>query len=140
MAEQLKPADKKASGIAATDLKRVVKDILRHKAAASDNSGLAGQATKQAIEQYSLDRKALSTVVSLSKQEPAQAQGTLRAMLDYSDKLGLFDAVDAFDDLIPIMERIVQRAKNVSPPHGKPSGKDNPIDSMLKGVAADPVH
>lgn len=123
MAKKMKADDaRKIAGISAADLKRVVTGITRHKEAASENSGLAGQATKDAIERYNLDRKALSTVVSLSKKETAQAQATLRGLIDYADKLGMFDGIDLFDDLIPTLERIVTRARDKE---GKaPSGPD----------------
>ena len=124
-------------GIDAKDLRRVVKDILRHKNNASENSGLAGQAVAQAVEQYSLDRKALMTVVGLAKKEPAEAQGTLRNILDLADKYGLFDQVDAFDDLLPILERILERCKNVRPSHGAPSGKaDGTLGTLMEGASA----
>ncbi|MCR6673281.1 hypothetical protein [Devosia ginsengisoli] len=127
------------AGIAAADLKRVVKDILRHKNNASENAGLAGQAVGNAVEQYALDRKALMLVVGLAKKEPAQAQGTIRAMMDYADKYGLLDQLDAFDDLIPTLERIVERAKNVRPSHGAPSGKADVLGSLLGGKQPETV-
>lgn len=131
MVKKMAPADAaKVAGVSAADLKRVVGDINRHKEHASENAGLAGQATKQAVEQYALDRKALSLIVGLSKKEPAQAQSTLRAIVDYADKLDMFAAMDAFDDLIPAMKRIIERAENVRPAHGVPSGKDV-IGSLL---------
>lgn len=132
MAKQLKPDNAPTNGgIAASDLKRVVSDIKRHKENASEHSGLAGQAAKQAIDRYKLDRKGLSFVVGLSKRETVEAQASLRATIDYADKLGMFDQVDAFDDLIPIMERIVERARNTQPPHGVPSGRDNPVADLV---------
>lgn len=112
MAKKMKADEaRKTGGISAVDLKRVVTGINRHKEAASENSGLAGQATKDAIERYGLDRKALTTVAGLAKKDIAQAQGTLRGMIDYADKLGMFDGVDMFDDLIPTLERIIARAR-----------------------------
>ena len=136
MAKKLKT---EVPGVAPNDLKRVVKDILRHKANASENSGLAGQATKQACEQYSLDKKALGLVVGLSKQnDVAKAQSTLRAIVDYADKLGMFDQVDFYDDLIPTMERIIERAKNTRPAAGAPGGEDE--RAPAEGLGAAPVH
>lgn len=139
MADKL--SAKAVKGVAAADLKRVVKDILKHKNNASENAGLAGSTTKQAVEQYSLDRKALGLVVGLSKIEPAKAQSSLRAIVDYSDKLGLFDQVDAFDDLIPAMERIIERAKNVRPAGGPPGGpKDDALGSLLDKREPETAH
>ena len=119
MADKLKAP----KGVAAADLKRVVKDINRHRERATENAGLAGQAAKVAIEQYSLDRGALTKVAALSKKEPATAQAFIRAFMDYADKLGLLDQVDAFDDLLPTLKRIVERAENIRPPHGAPADK-----------------
>lgn len=136
MADKLKAGEVK--GVSATDLRRVIKDFNRHKENASENSGLAGQAIKQAVDQYGLDRKALTLVAGLAKKEPDKAQGTIRAFMDYADKAGLLDQMDAFDDLIPTLERIVERAKNVRPAHGKPSGKDDAMGDLMAAGAAGP--
>lgn len=140
MAEKMKAADaSKPKGVPASDLKRIVGDFNRHKSNAAENSGLAGQSIKQAVDQYTLDRKALTIVAGLSKREPVEAQGTIRALMDYADKLGLLDQMDAFDDLVPTLERIVNRAKNVRPSHGVPSGKDGAMGDLMS-AGADPVH
>lgn len=133
MAKKMTPAEaSKPRGIAAADLKRVVKEINRHKEQASENAGLAGQSTKNAVEQYGLDRKALGVVVGLSKKEPAQQQATLRGVIDYADKLGMFDSIDMFDDLVPALKRIVERAEASE---GK-KGKADPVVSSLIGEPA----
>ncbi|WP_336801761.1 hypothetical protein [Kaistia sp. MMO-174] len=137
MAKKMKPADAATvRGVAASDLKRVVKDINRHKENASENSGLAGQATKQAIEQYGLDRKALTFVVGLSRNETAKQQGTLRGVLDYADKLGMFDWIDMFDDMIPTLERIVQRARD----REGATEKGDPVVQGMLGTQAPSTH
>ena len=133
MAKKMTPAEaSKPRGIAATDLKRVVKENNRHKEQASENAGLAGQSTKNAVEQYGLDRKALGVVVGLSKKEPAQQQATLRGVIDYADKLGMFDSIDMFDDLVPTLKRIVDRAEASE---GK-KAKADPVVSSLIGEPA----
>ncbi|XOK12663.1 hypothetical protein ACI6PO_06455 [Agrobacterium tumefaciens] len=133
MAKKMTPGDaSKEKGVAAADLKRVVKEINRHKEQASENAGLAGQTTKNAIEQYALDRKALGLIVGLSKKEPAQQQSTLRGIVDYADKLGMFDSIDMFDDLIPSLERIIARAKDGE---GKKSKADPAMAGLLDGAA-----
>lgn len=137
MANKMKPGDAgKVRGVAAVDLKRVVKEINRHKEQASENAGLAGQSTKNAVEQYGLDRKALGLVVGLSKKEPSQQQATLRGIIDYADKLGMFDSIDMFDDLVPALERIIARAKGSE---GK-TGKADPVVAGLVGGEAAGVH
>lgn len=133
MAKKMSPGEAaKPRGVAAVDLKRVIRDINRHRENASENAGLAGQATKQAIEQYNLDRPALTAVVRLSRAEQTKQQATLRGIIDYADKLGMFDAIDMFDDLIPTLERIVARAKESE---GKKGAADPAIKSLL-GEAA----
>lgn len=132
MAEKLKADAAAPKGIAEKDLKRVVKDIIRHKQNASENAGLAGKATSQAVEQYSLDPKALGIVVGLvKKNDLAKAMGTLRSIVDYADKAGLFDQIDAFDDVHEIFERISKRGKNVRPNHGVPSSKDETMGDLM---------
>ncbi len=132
MAKKLKPEEAAASrGIAPSDLKRVVTDIIRHKANASENSGLAGQATKAACERYNLDKKALGLVTGLVKAEDqGKAIATLRGVIEYSDKLGMFDQVDAFDDLIPTMRRIVERAENAAPADAASAGATAPTEGI----------
>ncbi len=131
MAKKMKPADAAASrGVAAVDLKRVVKDINRHRENASENAGLAGQATKQAIEQYNLDRPALSAIVRLSRAEPSKQQSTLRGIIEYADKLGMFDSIDLFDDLTPTLEGIVARARESEGAGGK-------ADPVMKSLVGD---
>ncbi len=119
-----KPAAPK-KGVAASDLQRVVTDIIRHKANASENSGLAGQATKNACERYNLDKKALGLVTGLVKaDDQGKAIGTLRGVIDYADKLGLFDQMDAFDDLIPTMEAIIDRVRGSETSAAGPKADD----------------
>lgn len=114
MAKKLKPEETR--GVSPGDLKRVINDINRHRENASENSGLAGQAVKQGVEQYSLDRPALMTIVRLSRAEAAKQQSTLRAIVEYAEKMGMFDQIDMFSDLIPTLKGIVQRAENQTAP------------------------
>lgn len=140
MADKLKTTN--PGGVPASDLKRIIKDINRHKANASENAGFAGKAVSQALEQFpGMNRRALMLIVGLSKKEVPEAQATLRAAIDYADKFGMFDQVDAFDDMIPMLKRIVERAENVRPAHGVPSGKADAMDDLLaQGQEAPPVH
>lgn len=137
MAKKMKAETAAATirGVSAADLKRVVRDINKHRENASENAGLAGQATKQAIEQYNLDRPALTAVVRLSRAEPSKQQATLRGIIDYADKLGMFNQLDAFDDLIPAMERIINAAKNRV--NDDNVGRSDPV---MKDLVGAPVH
>lgn len=131
MANKMKPSSAAVRGIVADDLKRVVKDINKHREKSAENAGLAGQATKQAIELYNLDRAALGAVVRLTRTEPSKAQSTLRGIIEYADKLGMFDHIDMFDDLIPTLEGIVLKARSSE---GKKQEADPVLSSLLGGA------
>ena len=106
-----KAKDDARAGVKASDLKRVIGNINDFKSAASESAGLAGKETQNAVELYGLDKTALTFNARLSRMETAKRQGILRAQIDYSDKLGFFDEIDAFDDVIPVLEAIVARAR-----------------------------
>lgn len=113
MAKRAKPSDASQSrGVTAEDLKRVINDISKNKSQASNYAGLAGKATQSAVEQYGLEKTALTFTRRLNDMEAGKRQSVLRSLVDYADKLGHFDQIDAFDDLIPILKRIVDRAHN----------------------------
>ncbi len=129
MAKKLKADEgKKQFGVSADDLKRVVADITKHKERASENNGLAGQSTKNAIDRYGLDRAALGVIMKLGRSEISKQQCTLRAIIDYADKMGMFDQIDAFDDMIPTLRQIVERADKAATEVAK--------KSVRKGVGA----
>lgn len=125
-------------GIAASDLQRVVQDIIRHKANASENSGLAGAATKNACERYNLDKKALGLVTGLVKaKDQGKATATLRGILEMSLKLGLFDQIDAFDDMRLIVEEIAVKLNGNGPAEApKAEGGDKPAEPPADGLGA----
>lgn len=110
--EKLKPNPAK---LAAEDFQRVVKDIRHAKENASEYVGMAGQATKNAIDRYGLDRKALSFAVGLAKAEETKRMETLRCVLLYADHLGYFSQGDMFSDLIDAMKDIIKRSDNGAP-------------------------
>ncbi|WP_099863805.1 hypothetical protein [Pararhizobium haloflavum] len=117
-------------GVKADDLKRVVGEILRHKEAASESNGLAGQHAKNSIERYNLDRKALSIITGLKKSDESKRQATLRCLIEYSGKMGFFDQQDAFSDVIEVMRDIVTKAdkRETDPPKSK---GDDVVSSMI---------
>lgn len=45
--------------------------------------------------------------------------------------------MDAFNDLLPIMRGIIERAENTRPAHGQPTSSD-PVSDLLKGAGAQP--
>ena len=126
MAKQAKATDAaKSGGVNATDLKRVVTEISRQKGRASEAAGLAGKATQQAVEQYGLEKTALTFARRISDMEEGKRQGVIRASIEYWHKLGLLDQIDMFDDLIPTLEEIVQRA------HNQRGAKQDPVVAQL---------
>lgn len=112
MAKKQKMEDAPKHGVDAAELRRSVEEILRQKDNASEYSGLAGKATQMAIEKHSLDRRALGIIVSLKRADEQKRQTTLRSIFEYADKMGFFDQIDAFDDLLDTMKGIIDRASD----------------------------
>lgn len=98
--------EKTVAEVAAKDLKKTVASIQADKAKASEYNGAAGQTQKQFMKQHGLDRAAFNMVLKLDKQEPQNQQATLRGIIEYAHKMGMFDAVDAFDDMATRMAEI----------------------------------
>lgn len=114
MADKLKPG---ATGKLDRDaLKRCVADINRHKADASEYNGLAGQATKNAVETYNFDKKALTFVANLARKEPSQQLTTLTNLIVYAEAMHMFDQLDMFNDAVGAMQAVVDRATSDAPP------------------------
>jgi hypothetical protein len=113
MAKKQKMDGEAPRGIAEADLKRVVAEIGRQKKLASEYAGNAGKATQNACEQYGLEKTALTFARRLADMEDGKRQAVIRATIDYWNKLGFFDQIDAFDDLLATFETIVGRAHNV---------------------------
>lgn len=115
MAKRAKMTDEPETGdktIDAQDLRRVVDEINRQKSNASEYAGLAGKATQQAVENYGLERQALTWSRKLDGTEAVKRQSVFSALLDYCDKLGHFDQLDAFGGPLAKMAEIVNRQHN----------------------------
>ncbi|ABS14258.1 hypothetical protein I6H96_02690 [Brucella anthropi] len=97
-------------GVAPEDLKRVIAEIGRQKKHASEYAGLAGKATQNAVEQYGLEKNALTFSRRLSDMEDGKRQAIIRSSIEYWSKLGFFAQLDAFSDLIELMRAIVAEA------------------------------
>jgi hypothetical protein len=129
MAKKIKQTASAASGgVPAEDLKRVVKEFHRQTAQAAEYNGRAGQAIKTIIDNHNLDRKAFRFALGLSKMEETKRQATLRALIDYAHKLEMFDAVDAFDDIVSRMEQISEEIRSRS---DKPGKTDSVVSAVL---------
>lgn len=120
-------------GIKPSDLRKLINDVNKHKRLASESNGMAGKATAMAVEANGLDKGAFTLCCRLDKMEPPKRQGFLRSMLDYAEKLGFFDEIDAFDDTVPILEGIVARAREKE---GDPPPPGAEVKSLLDGDAA----
>ena len=136
MATKIKAKDAAAvarGGIKPSDLRKLINDVNKHKRLASESNGMAGKATAMAVEANGLDKGAFTLCCRLDKREPPKRQGFLRSMLDYAEKLGFFDEIDAFDDTVPILEGIVARAREKE---GTPAAPIGEVKSLLDGDAA----
>jgi hypothetical protein len=129
VAKRAKPADAvRAQGVNEGDLKKVIQEVLHQKELASEYNGRAGSYTKDAVERYGLDRRALAVSVALTKADEKKRAATVRACLDYWQKLGFFDQMDAFDDLVGTMEKIASDARSRS---GTSNGSVDPVVSTV---------
>lgn len=95
-----------SAGVGAKDLKKTISSIQADKAKASEFNGAAGKTQQQFMKKHGLDRTAFNLVVKLDKQEPQHQQTTLRGIIEYAHKMGMFDEVDAFDDMATRMAEI----------------------------------
>lgn len=99
-----------------------VAEANRQRENAAEYVGMHGQVVRNGIDRFGLDRNALTVARRLQKLQE-KGPSTLTAILKYADFLGLFDQVDAFDDVADelrgIVERINTRRPNDKPPAGK---------------------
>lgn len=120
MAKKLKTPTAEARGISAEELRRVVKEHKRQADNASEYAGNAGQVIKTAVDKHNLNIKALRAAITASKMEETKRQDYLRSFIDYAYKLGFFDSIDAFDDVLTDFETIIAevRARAEKPSSG----------------------
>lgn len=111
------------------ELQRVVKEYERQTASASEYSGRAGQAIKSLIDRYNVNPKAFRFILTLSRMEETKRQATLRGLIELAYKLGMFDAVDAFDDIVSKMEAICEEIRERA---DKPRATDPIVSSLVQ--------
>lgn len=111
MAKGMKPDDATKQGVKASDLRKVVKSINDLKDAASEHAGLAGKETQNACELHGLEKTSLTFTARLARMEDAKRGAVVRTMIEYWEKMGFFDAIDAFDDVVGVMEGVCKRAR-----------------------------
>lgn len=124
MADDVKK--KPATGIAKKVLDKLVKDVDSAKTRASEQNGVAGQIVKVAVEEQGVSKKAFAMMMSLRKKDESERQAIVRAFLDYGHKQGFFDSVDAFDDVLDVMKRIISEVEA-----RKHNGVDPSVDAVL---------
>lgn len=109
MARRAKKADvtSSKSSITSDELRRVVNQFMSETAEASEHNGAAGSIVKNALDRHGMDRKAFRFILGLAKMETTKRQATLRGVIELADKMGYFDDVDMFDDVISTMANIV---------------------------------
>ncbi len=125
MADKLKASkttpEKGASRLDVTALKRCIAEINKHKEKASEYTGLSGQATKTAVENYGFNRKALTFVSGLLKKEPSEQLEVLGSIISMAEALGMFKQMDMYNDAIAAMQAIIdQSTAGVAP--ARPAG------------------
>ena len=108
MAEKLQP---KTKAVTAAGIKKAVAAIQADKDKASEFNGAAGKTQQQFMKEHGLDRTAFNFVMKLNKMEVIHQQGTLRGVIEYAHKMGMFDEVDAFDDMIALMRKIADEVE-----------------------------
>ena len=96
----------KSAGVPASKLKSTISSIQADKSKASEYNGSAGKTQQQFMKEHGLDRTAFNLVLKLDKAEPQNRQETLRGIIEYAHKMGMFDDVDAFDDIVARMKEI----------------------------------
>lgn len=101
----------KAAGLDAGEFQRVIGEINRQKKNASEYQGMAGKLTRDAIDQHSLDRVAFAFIMRLSRMDEAKKQAAIRAFIDYAERAGFLDQLDAFSDLTDLLAGMVDRLK-----------------------------
>lgn len=102
MADETKTKTKPAvtaTEITNAGIKKLSQSIAREKAKAKEHAGIAGDHLKKAVQKHGLEKKGLTFVLGLEKMEVTKRQGALRGVIEYAHKLGMFDDVDAFDDM-----------------------------------------
>ena len=121
-------------GITPKQLRAAVEEVDSYKQKASEAAGNAGQRTGQIVEQYGLDKAAFTHARKLASQEDKKRSATVRASLEYWDKLGFFDQFDIFDSTIDVMRNIVKRFDDMkeNPPQNAAGSDGDVVGQMMQ--------
>lgn len=110
-----KGAAPERDGIDPEEFQRLIEEFKRQKDLASEYAGHAGKVVQSAVERHGLDRPAFSMTLKLSKMEVVKQQATIRAFIQYVQKAGMLDQMDAFSDLVTELEALVETLKSRIP-------------------------
>ena len=125
---------KASAGVPKAKLKSAISSIQADKSKASEYNGSAGKTQQQFMKEHGLDRTAFNLVLKLDKAEPQNQQATLRGVIEYAHKMGMFDEIDAFDDIVTRMKEI---AAEVEARRHNQTEPDNVVGIATKGDAAE---
>lgn len=125
---------KASAGVPKAKLKSTISSIQADKAKASEYNGSAGKTQQQFMKEHGLDRTAFNLVLKLDKAEPQNQQATLRGVIEYAHKMGMFDEIDAFDDIVTRMKEI---AAEVEARRHNQAEPDNVVGIATNGGAAE---
>lgn len=104
------------------ECRRVVDEFKRQRMNASEYAGSAGGVMKGGSERLGVERRALNLAATLDAKEPGKRAAFMRDFLRVAHALGHFDQIDAFDDLVPLLERIGEECR--AREHTLPRGDD----------------
>lgn len=105
--------DIQQKAISGTEFKRVLQAIKDKQTQASEIQGQVGKMTSQAVEDYGLEKNALTFVRRLSKMDESKRHSVIKGVIDLSTKAGFFDGMDGFDDIVMAMNEVVMTANKV---------------------------
>lgn len=121
------------------ELRSLVREATSAKEAAAEASGEHGAIVKNACERFGIEKNAFSWVRRLNDMEGPKRMAVIRQLLDFSSKLGFFDQIDAFDDVIPVLEQITADAKGKQAPEPDQSARSTKAKDRAAKDAANKV-
>lgn len=118
------------------ELRKLIREATAAKAAASEASGEHGSIVKNACERFNIEKKAFSFIRGLNEMESPKRLAVFRQIIDFGGKLGHFDQIDAFDDIVPMLEQLLSDLKAKQP---KAAKDDTPRGSAKKKESEPPT-
>lgn len=125
------PAEVDRSWVDPSEFKRLVTEINRQKVLSSEYQGSAGKLTRDAIDKHNLNRVGFGFCMRLSTMNEAKRQDVIRSFLDYIERGGYLDQIDAFSDITDQLSGIVDRLKERTPPEPRRASDDPVMAAIL---------